>query len=219
MRSKWLVAAFSLILAFPMVASSQTTAPLGILVSQDQNTIDWPTVNESNDLEFVYVMATTGAAITDNRCAFNLTQAHKVGMPVGAVLRYDRHYSAQGQFDNYQTAVRGHHLDLAPVVYVVPDGAFDINVKRLDMLLQLLEQEYGTKPLIMASQQTYLKYFSLERYASYHVVIVSNGLKFPDTRYTFWQYTDKEKVAGIMEYVPGLKLHPTYPLARLKMSR
>ena len=68
----------------------------------------------------------------------------------------------------------------------------------------------------MASQQAYLKYFSLERYASYHVVIVSNGLRFPDTRYTVWQYTDKEKVAGIVEYVPGLKLHPTYTLSNFE---
>ena len=105
-----------------------------------------------------------------------------------------------------------------PVVYVVPDSPFDINVKRLDMLLQLLEQAYGVKPLIMANQQAYLKYFSLERYASYHVLIVSNGLRFPDTRYTIWQYTDKEKVAGILEYVPGLKLHPTYNLKKLKMN-
>ena len=215
-RSRWFAAALSLMMALPFMASAQTTAPLGILVSQDQNTIDWPTVNEGNDLDFVYVMATTGAAITDTRCAFNLTQAHKVGMPVGAVHRYDRHYSAQGQFDNFQAAVRGHHLDLPPVVYVVPDSPFDINVKRLDMLLQLLEQAYGVKPMIMASQQAYLKYFSLERYASYHVLIVSNELKFPATRYTIWQYTDKEKVAGIMDYVPGLKLHPTYPLVKIK---
>ena len=135
---------------------------------------------------------------------------------MGAVLRYDRHFSAQGQFDNFQAAVQGYHMDLPPVVYVVPDSPYDINVKRLDMLLQLLEQAYGVKPFIMVSQQAYLKYFSLERYASYHVVIVSNGLRFPDTRYTVWQYTDKEKVAGIVEYVPGLKLHPTYTLSNFE---
>ena len=215
-HSRCYAALLALLMAMPFVATAQTTAPLGILVSQNQNTVDWPTVNESNTLEFVYVMATEGAAVTDSRCGFNLAQAHKVGLPVGAVLRYDRHFSAQGQFDNFQAAVQGYHMDLPPVVYVVPDNPYDINVKRLDMLLQLLEQAYGVKPFIMVSQQAYLKYFSLERYASYHVVIVSNGLRFPDTRYTLWQYTDQEKVAGIMEYVPGLKLHPTYPLKSIK---
>lgn len=215
-RSRIFVAAFTLFVALVSVASAQTTAPLGILVSQDQNTIDWPTVKDNNDLEFAYIMATNGAAITDTRLGFNLAQAHKVGMSIGCVHRYDRHYSAQGQFDNFQAAVKGYHMDLPPVVYVVPDSPFDINVKRLDMLLQLFEQAYGVKPLIMANQQAYLKYFSLERYASYHVLIVSNGLQFPATRYTLWQYTDKEKVAGIMDYVPALKLHPTYSVKTIK---
>ena len=206
----------TLLVALPLMASAQTTAPMGIFVSQNQGTIDWPAVVERNDLEFAFVMATTGAAITDERCGINLEQAHKAAMPVTAVHLYDRHYSAQGQFDNFQAAVKGYHLDFAPVVYVIPDSPFDINVKRLDMLLQLMEQAYGRKPIIMASQQAYHKFFSLERYASYHVVIVSNGLRFPDTRYSFWQYTDKEKVTGIMEYVPGLKFHPTYKLADLK---
>lgn len=205
-----------LALALPCVAMAQTTAPLGIYVSQNQGTIDWPAVYEQNDLEFVYVMAATGASVQDPRCGTNISQAQKAGFPVGAVLRYDRHFSAQGQFDNFQSVVNGYKLNLAPAVYVVPDNPYDLNIKRLDMLLQLLEQQYGRKPLIMATQDAYLKYFSLERYASYHVIIISNGLKFPATRYSIWQYTDKEQVAGIMGYVPGLKLHPTYQLGNIK---
>jgi GH25 family lysozyme M1 (1,4-beta-N-acetylmuramidase) len=58
----------------------------------------------------------------------------------------------------------------------------------------------------------------LERYASYHVIIVSNGLQFPATRYSIWQYTDKEQVPGIIGYVPGLKLHPTYKIDNLKVK-
>lgn len=205
-----------LALALPCVAMAQTTAPLGIYVSQNQGTIDWPAVYEQNDLEFVYVMAATGASVQDPRCGTNISQAQKAGFPVGAVLRYDRHFSAQGQFDNFQSVVNGYKLNLAPAVYVVPDNPYDLNIKRLDMLLQLLEQQYGRKPLIMATQDAYLKYFSLERYASYHVIIISNGLKFPATRYSIWQYTDKEQVAGIMGYVPGFKLHPTYQLGNIK---
>ena len=179
--------------------------------------MDWPTVREQNDLEFVYIMTTTGATIADQRCLTNMVQAQKVGLPLGCVHRYDRHFSAQGQFDNFKATVKGCQMDLAPAVYVVPDNPYDLNIKRLDMLLQMMEKEYGVKPLIMASQEAYLKYFSLERYASYHVIIVTGSLVFPSTRYTFWQYTDKEKVAGIMEYVPGLKLHPTYKLANVKL--
>ena len=204
-------------MALPLLAAAQTTAPMGILVSQDQGTVDWPAVREQNDLEYVYIMATNGATIADQRCLTNLVQAQKVDMPLGCVHRYDRHFSAQGQMDNFKSTVKGYHMDLAPAVYVVPDNPYDLNIKRLDLLLQLMEKEYGVKPLIMASQEAYLKYFSLERYGAYHVIIISGGLKFPATRYTLWQYTDKEKVAGIVEYVPGLKLHPTYSLRELKL--
>ena len=207
-----------LTMALPLLAGAQTTAPMGIFVSQNQGTVDWPTVREQNDLEFVYIMTTTGATISDQRCLTNIAQAQKVGLPLGCVHRYDRHFSAQGQFDNFKATVKGYHMDLAPAVYVVPDNPYDLNIKRLDMLLQMMEKEYGVKPLIMTSQEAYLKYFSLERYGAYHVIIVSNGLKFPSTRYTFWQYTDKEKVAGIVEYVPGLKLHLTYKLADVKIK-
>ena len=206
-----------LMVALPMMAGAQTTAPMGIFVSQQQGTVDWPAVREQNDLEFVYIMATTGATIVDSRCLTNMVQAQKTGMPLGCVHRYDRHFSAQGQFDNFKATVKGCQMNLAPAVMVVPDNPYDLNVKRLDMLLGMMEKEYGVKPLIMTSQEAYLKYFSLERYGAYHVIIVTGALKFPSTRYTFWQYTDKEKVAGIMEYVPCLKLHLTYKLADVKM--
>ena len=206
-----------LMVALPMVAGAQTTAPMGIFVSQQQGTVDWPAVREQNDLEFVYIMATTGATIVDSRCLTNMVQAQQTGMPLGCGHRYDRHFSAQGQFDNFKATVKGCQMNLAPAVMVVPDNPYDLNVKRLDMLLGMMEKEYGVKPLIMTSQEAYLKYFSLERYGAYHVIIVTGALKFPSTRYTFWQYTDKEKVAGIMEYVPGLKLHLTYKLADVKM--
>ena len=208
---------YLLMMVLPLWAGAQTTAPLGIFVSQKQGTVDWPAVREQNDLEFVYIMATTGATITDQRCLTNMVQAEKVGLPLGCVHRYDRHFSAQGQFDNFKATVKGHNMNLAPAIYVVPDNPYDLNIKRLDMLLQLMEKEYGKKPLIMTSQEAYLKYFNLERYGAYHVVIVTKSLVFHATRYTFWQYTDKEQVAGIVEYVPGLKLHPTYRLADVKL--
>ncbi|MCQ2261211.1 MAG: hypothetical protein MJZ77_07475 [Bacteroidales bacterium] len=209
---------FALTMLLPLFAAAQTTAPMGILVSQRQGTVDWPTVHEENDLDFVYVMTTFGAAKTDERCGQNIERAFQAGFPVGCVHRYDRHFSAQGQLDNFKAAVKGFHMSLAPAVYVVVDAPYDINVKRFDMLLQLMEEEYGVKPLIMANQEAYLRYFSLERYAGYHVIIVSNGLRFPDTRYSIWEYTDKEKVAGIVEYVPGLKLNPTYKIENLKIK-
>lgn len=199
-------------MALPLMTLGQGNALKGIYVSEKQGTIDWPAVKAGNDLSMVYVQATVAATTTDTRCAVNLEQARKAGFKVGAVHVYDRHFSAQGQMEHFQAAVKGKQMDLAPIVCIIPDKPYDINIKRVDMLLNMMEKAYKVKPIIYASAETYLKYFNLERYAGYAVYIVSNQLVFPATRYTLWQYTDREQVKGILEYTPAFKLHPTYTL-------
>ena len=110
-------------------------------------------------------------------------------------------------------------MTLIPVVDVEPDPQFPLNIKRFDMLLQLLEEEYGVKPMIYTTMENYKKYFNLERYASYHVFIACYDLKFPDTRYTLWQYTSRERVEGILVDVDGVKMHPTYTLDDISLPR
>lgn len=199
-----------LAMALPLLAGAQTTAHQGIRVSENQGTIDWPKVKAENRLDFIYVVAAKGATVVDARCGANIDQARKAGFKVGAFFSYDRHFSAQGQFDNFMAAVKGHSTDLLPVVSIIPDEPYNINIKRVDMLLQLLEKEYRKKPIVYTTMEAYLKLFCLERYASYHVYIANYGLQFPTTRYTLWEYTDREQVSGILEYVPAMKLHPTY---------
>lgn len=208
---------FTLLLALPLLAGAQTTALLGIDVSKYQGTIDWPKVASDNHLSFVYIKATEGATLTDERFATNIEQARKAGLPVGCYHVYSRHTNAQGQFDNFKQAVKGCGMNLVPVVDIEPEAGFELNIKRVDMLLQLFEKEYGVKPIIYTTMAAYLKYFNLERYGAYHVFIACYDLKYPTTRYTLWQYTPKEKVAGIMGYVDGIKLHPTYTLDDIKL--
>lgn len=205
-------------MALPLLAGAQTTALMGIDVSKYQGTVDWPKVANDNRLAFVYVKATEGATLTDERFATNVAEAQKAGLAVGCYHVYSRHTNAQGQFENFKATVKGCGMTLIPVVDIEPEPGFDLNIKRVDMLLQLLEQEYGVKPMIYTTMEAYKKYFNLERYASYHLYIACYDLKFPDTRYTLWQYTPKEKVAGIMGYVDGVKLHPTYTLEDIKLK-
>ena len=203
----------------PLFAVAQTTAPIGIGVSQRQGTIDWPKVSSDNNLAFVYVKASEGATVTDGRLETNLTEARKAGLPVGCYMVYDRHYNAQSQFDNFQQVVKGISMTLVPVVAIEEEANFPLNIKRVDMLLQLFENAYGVKPMIYTSEETYKKYFSLERYASYHVMIVTSDLHYPETRYTLWQYTTRERVAGILAEVGGLKLHPTYTVEDITLKK
>ena len=206
-----------LLMAMPMLASAQTTAPLGIDVSNHQGTIDWPKVADDNNLAFVYIKATEGATTRDERFATNMAEARKAGLPVGCYMVYNRHTNAQGQFDNFKQTVKNCGMTLIPVVLIQPEPNFPLNIKRVDMLLALLEEEYGVKPMIYTTMETYKKYFNLERYASYHVFIACHDLRFPDTRYTLWQYTSRERVQGILVDVDGIKMHPTYTLADITL--
>lgn len=201
-----------LMMAMPLWVAAQTTAPMGVDVSKYQGTIDWPKVADDNNLAFVYVKATEGATIVDERFATNVSEARKAGLPVGCYMVFSRHTNAQSQFENFKETVKGCGMTLIPVVDVEPDPQFPLNVKRFDMLLQLLEEEYGVKPMIYTTMENYKKYFNLERYAAYHVFIACYDLKFPDTRYTLWQYTSRERVEGILVDVDGVKMHPTYTI-------
>ena len=72
-----------LLMAFPLWVAAQTTAPMGIDVSKYQGTIDWPKVANDNNLAFVYIKATEGATIVDERFATNVAEARMAGLPVG----------------------------------------------------------------------------------------------------------------------------------------
>lgn len=205
------------LLSLSLVA--QTKAPMGIDVSKYQGTIDWPKVATDNNLEYVYVKATEGATITDERFETNVREARKVGLPVGCYMVYSRHTNAQSQFDNFQQTVKGCGMTLVPVIDIEPEPNFPLNIKRVDMLLQLFEEYYGVKPIIYTTMEAYKKYFNLERYASYHVFIACYDLKFPATRYTLWQYTSREKVEGILADVDGIKMHPTYTLDDITLPK
>lgn len=209
------------LLGLPLLASAQNAKPVvalkGIDVSKYQRTIDWQRVADKNNLSFAYIRATEGGTITDSLFDINISGARKAGMKVGCYHVYSRHSSAQSQFDHFKSVVAGKGMELVPVVDIEPEKNIELNVARVDRLLQLFEQEYGVKPIIYTTMSMYQKYFNLERYAAYHVFIACYDLKFPDTRYTLWQYTNREKVDGILGYVDGIKLHPTYKLSDITL--
>lgn len=210
-----------LLMALPFFMQAQNVKPVvalkGIDVSAYQKLIDWPRVASNNRLDFAYVRATEGGSMQDSMFKTNIENARKAGLKVGCYHVFSRHSSAQSQFDNFKATTANCNIDLIPVVDIEPDKNFEPNIPRIDRLLQLLEQEYGVKPMIYTTMEMYKKYFNLERYAAYHVFIACYNLKFPDTRYTLWQYTSREKVAGIIGDVDGIKLHPTYKLSDISL--
>jgi lysozyme len=65
-------------------------------------------------------------------------------------------------------------------------------------MLQVLEDHYGQKPIIYATEKSYALYLA-EDYEKYDIWI-RNVITKPELtdhrRWTFWQYTNREKLSG-----------------------
>ena len=176
----------------------------GVDVSHYQGEIDWAVLSAA-PIDFAFIKATEGSSFTDDRFAYNFTEAQKAGLSVGAY-----HFFS---FDSTGTAQAAHFINtvtpfpgmLPPVIDVEfygtyaeapPDKA--AVCAELDVLLETLTAHYGLPPILYATEEAYT-YFLTGAYEEYDIWIrnikvrpyVSDGREW-----TFWQYTNREKLAG-----------------------
>ena len=79
------------------------------------------------------------------------------------------------------------------------------------MLLNLMEKEYGAKPMIYTSEKVYKEHFTGKKYAKYHIFVAKYKGK-PAIRYTLWQHSKSGSVSGISGNVDLDKFHPKHSL-------
>lgn len=187
------IALFLFVLLLPYVAASQTR---GIDVSKYQGTINWRKVADSRKVKFVYVKATEGMSIQDPFYRKNIDGARDAGLLVGSYHLYSSKTTAYQQFDNFKKVVKKKEQDLVPVLDIEAVHCKNLNIERVDKLLELMEREYGVKPIIYTSQTVYFTHFATKKYRDYQVFIASYN-SFPKTRFTLWQYTQTGRVNGI----------------------
>lgn len=176
----------------------------GVDVSHYQGAIDWDLLT-SHDIDFAFIKATEGAKYVDDRFEYNYENSQKSGIAVGAYHFFS--YDSPGllQAENFINTVKPFEGMLPPVIDLefygdkqrnLPESK-DVN-EQLDILLAELEKHYGLKPVIYATHKSYSLYLS-DRYNEYDIWIRSVFTKpvLCDKRsWTFWQYTDKEKLSG-----------------------
>lgn len=197
---------------------------LGIDISHYQGKIDWSYLSTDSHVGFVYIKATEGVDLVDNTYSYNISEARRHGVKVGSYHFFRPNTSASEQFRNIKRAIEPGMQDLLPVidVEVMPKGisksAFD---KCLLELLQLMEKEYGKKPLIYTGKNFYNKHFYGTRFASeYKFWIAAYNDNQPvllsDDDYLIWQYTAKGKVRGVKGYVDLNKFVGRHVLNEIK---
>ncbi|MCR4815976.1 MAG: hypothetical protein K5842_02180 [Bacteroidales bacterium] len=200
----------------PLTLSAQRTR--GIDVSKFQGTINWSKVAKDSTITFVYVRATEGTSIQDAYYKSNISKAKKAGLLVGSYHVYSSKTTAYQQMGNLRKLIKKNEQDLAPVLDIEGHHAGRLYMERVDKLLELMEKEYGVKPVIYTSERVYKDHFSSKKYAKYHIFI-ANYRGYPKTRFTLWQYTETGHCPGIKGNVDFIRIHRDHSLSDIKMPK
>ena len=211
---------FVLLLHFPLSTTnlSAQTRTRGIDVSKFQGTINWIKVAKDSTIKFVYVKATEGTSIRDPFYKTNITKAKKAGLLVGSYHLYSSKTTAYQQMANMKKKKKKSEQDLVPVLDIEGHHSGRLYMKRVDKLLELMESEYGVKPMIYTSEKLYKTHFANKKYSKYHIFI-ANYRGYPTTRFTLWQYTETGHCPGISGYVDFNRLHRNHSLSDIRMPK
>ena len=204
-----------LVLAMCFMPSLQAQ---GIDVSKYQGTINWRKVAKSKKVKFVYIRATEGTSIKDPKYKANVDSASKAGILVGSYHVYSSKTTAYRQFANFKSVVVKKKQDLIPVLDIEGHHSGRLDMARVDKLLELMEKEYGAKPMIYTSEKVYNEHFTGKRYRSYHIFI-ANYHGTPTVRYTLWQHSTKGRISGIQGDVDLDKFHKKHSLYDILMPK
>ena len=209
-----LLFAFSLM---PSVSYAQVKTR-GIDVSKFQGNINWNKVVKDSTVKFVYIKATEGTSIQDPYYKTNVAKARKAGLLVGSYHLYSSKTTAYQQFANFKKMVKKSEQDLIPVLDIEGHHVGRLYMARVDKLLELMEAEYGVKPMIYTSERLYREHLSGKKYKKYHIFI-ANYRGYPKTRFTLWQYTETGQISGIKGYVDISKFNRNHSLSDIKMPK
>ncbi len=185
-----------------MYVSSNDT--VGVDVSEYQDKIDMKVLSEQN-VDFVYIRATEGSSYQDACFRENWKNAHDCGLPAGAYHFFSFDSSGETQAQNYMDTVGDLKGNLIPVVDFEYYGDKQKNppdkekvLRELHTFLDILEKEYGVKPMIYTLKNIYSVY--LEGEVEDYPLWVRNVF-YPAALdgwgdYVMWQYLDTAQLDG-----------------------
>lgn len=176
----------------------------GVDVSSYQGEIDWQKL-ASQDISFAFIKATEGSSWVDEKFSYNYAQAREAGLRVGAYHFFSYDSPGRTQAENFIEVVEKFPGMLPPVIDIEFYGDKEANPpepaqvrSQLDVLITMLEDHYGRKPILYATGKSYTLYLA-DRYEECDIWIrnVLTNPKLPDGReWTFWQYTDRRRLDG-----------------------
>ena len=140
----------------------KNNSTIGVDISSYQADVDMEKLKEQ-DVKFVYIKATEGSTLQDDKFAANWANAEKAGLPSGAYHFFSFDTPGSTQAENYIKTVgddlKGRLLPVVDVEYYGdkeknPPAKEDV-VRELTVFLNTLEEHYGTKPKIYTGATIY----------------------------------------------------------------
>lgn len=176
----------------------------GVDVSHYQGKIDWQ-VLAGQGIDFAFIKATEGSGHIDRKFYENWEAADATELKAGAYHFFSFDSPAETQAQLYIETVGDLSGRLMPVVDIEFYGDKVSNppeeeeiVKELKTMLELLEAEYGVKPMVYTTYTFYYKYLNGE--IDGYPLWIRNVYFSPNTdmrgEWTFWQYTDQAVLNG-----------------------
>ena len=187
---------------------NEANSTIGVDVSAYQADINMNMLKDQN-IEFIYIKATEGSVHKDARFAENWKNAEEAGLRSGAYHFFSYDSEGKTQAENFIEQV-GPYLKgrLLPVVDVEYYGDKEQNppekeavVRELRAYLELIEQEYGVKPMIYTRSDVYDKYLKgeFDEYKKWMSSLYTPlNWNYKDDWY-IWQYLNR----GVLEGYSG----------------
>ena len=186
------------------VLSKHPDKVVGFDVSQYQGNIQWNEIRKIEDtfqLQFVFVRATAGKNKVDSQFKENWKQAKKHQFIRGAYHYYRPNENSIQQAENFIQTVQLEPGDFPPVLDIeqLPKkqslDSLKVGLKRW---LTRVEKHYKVKPIIY-SGESYYNDFLKKEFSDYPFWIANYNFwrNQPETHWLLWQFTEKAQVSGI----------------------
>jgi len=170
----------------------------GIDISHHQSNINWGKLKTQKP-HFVFLKASEGATQQDNKYLENYNAAKNLGILVGSYHFFTYRSSGKDQAENFLSIARHKSGDLPLVL----DAEFTRNMpasrlvgNELITFINIVYRRTGHYPMIYCDYRYYKLYLKSRLHTKCKLWIVDYNNK-PDCNWTFWQTTNKFKIAGI----------------------
>jgi lysozyme len=187
----------------PALKNSQAAALVqGVDLSKWQGVVNFQQI-KSADKYYVFIKVTQGMSGVDQDYKTNIENARAAGLLVGSYHFYVTQDKAEAQFSNLSRHLSLQPGDLPPVVDIeVLSQSSQPDIKaELRQFLVMIEQHYRVRPIIYSGENFANQYLTgFENYPLWLAEYRQNEtpqLPLNWKRWTFWQYSQNGRVAGI----------------------